>query len=41
MVKVWYIGYGNECDEWRVMDDFVDLTEDSSNVEQDGVEGSF
>ena len=41
MVKVRYVGYGNECDEWRAMDDIVDLTEDDSNVEQDGVEGSF
>ena len=40
-VKVRYVGYRNECDEWRAMDDIVDLNEDDSNVEQDSVEGSF
>ena len=41
MVKVRYVGYGNECDEWRAMDDIVNLTEDDSNIEQDGFEGFF
>ena len=36
LVKVRYIGYGSEFDEWRPMDDIVDLTEENdSDWEED------
>ena len=34
LVKVHYVGYGNEFDEWRSKSDVVDLNEDSLEVSE-------
>ena len=32
-VNVTYIGYGTECDEWRLVDDIIELSDSSSSDE--------
>ena len=33
LVKVRYIGYGDEYDEWKVLEDIVELSDSSSSDE--------
>jgi len=41
LVKVSYIGYGNEYDEWRLKDEIFEISEETSNASAEDNDSHF